>query len=78
MKDLELPVSINAVALFFLINTKIVACFWILAEEAVVKLEVTFSEKHMELFITISSLGVSVGVHAEADICAGLEQLTLE
>ena len=68
MKDSKLPVSINAVASFFPINMKILACFRIFSEGASVKLEATFSGKHIELFITVASLGVSVGVHVEADV----------
>ena len=78
MKDPELPVSINVVASFFPINTKIVACFRILAEVATIKLEATFLGKHIELFITVASLGGSVEVHVEVDLCIGLEWQILE
>ena len=69
---------INAVASSFPINTKIVAYFRILAEEAAVKQEATFSGKHIESFIKVASLGVSIGVHVEADVYFGHERQTLE
>ena len=51
--------------MMILYNTKIEVCFRFLAEEATVKLEATFSGKHRKLFITVVSLGVSVGVLVE-------------